>query len=98
MFQCYLLQFVRELAVLGQLYADDIQAYLHCLSSNATSAVRAMSRTLDALGMWMSSNRLCLNSAKTKFIWLGTWQQLAKLDLATLAAEFPSYTFSATVR
>jgi len=87
-----------EHAVLGQLYADDIQAYLHCLSSNATSAVRAMSRTLDALGMWMSSNRLRLNSAKTKFIWLGTRQQLAKLDLATLAAEFPSYTFSATVR
>src|SRR5688572_24205599 len=70
-------------------------------SSSATSAVPAMSRTLDALGMWMSSNRLVrlrLNSAKTKFIWLGTRQQLAKLDLATIAAEFPCYTFSATAR
>src|SRR6218665_3456012 len=35
--------------VLGQLYADDILAYLHCLASNAMAAVRAM--TL-AKGAW----------------------------------------------
>src|SRR5678816_1555243 len=46
----------------------------------------------------MSSNRLRLNPAKTKFIWLGNRKQLAKLDLAALATEFPSYAISTTVR
>src|SRR6218665_1188321 len=45
-------------SVLGHLYADDIQAYLHCPASNATSAVLAISKTLDVLETWMSSNRL----------------------------------------
>src|SRR5678815_6174745 len=63
-------------AVLGQLYADDVQAYKHCLSSNAISAVRDMSGTLAALDAWMSSNRLRLHLVKTKFIWLGNRRQL----------------------
>src|SRR6218665_3799739 len=31
-----------------------------------------MNRTMEALGSWMSSNRLRLNPLKTQFIWLGT--------------------------
>lgn len=46
----------------------------------------------------MSSNRLRLNSAKTQFIWLGTRQQLAKLDMPALATAFPLFTFSSVVR
>ena len=53
---------------------------------------------MGALKAWMSSNRLRLNSAKTQFIWLGTRQQLAKLDMAALAAAFPLFTFSSVVR
>src|SRR6218665_3057164 len=37
----------------------------------------------------MSSNRLSLNPSKTQLIWLGTRQQLLKLDFALLAAQFP---------
>ena len=85
-------------AVLSQSYADDVQAYLHCLASDAAPTVRAMSRALDVLGAWMSSNRLRLNPSKTQFIWLGTRQQLAKIDLAALATEFPQFAFSTTVR
>src|SRR6218665_501341 len=75
-------------SVLGHLYADDIQAYIHCPASNATSAVLAISKTLDVLETWMSTNRLMLNPSKTQFIWFGTWQQLAKLDLSPIAADF----------
>ena len=46
----------------------------------------------------MSSNRLRLNSLKTQFIWLGTRQQLAKLDMAALATAFPHFVFSSVVR
>ena len=53
-----------------------------------------MSRTMEALGSWMSSNRLRLNSHKTQFIWLETRQQLAKLDMAVLTSAFFQFTFS----
>src|SRR6218665_1285097 len=55
----------------------------------------ALSQQLET---WMSSNRLRLNPAKTKFMWFGTRQQLAKLNRDDLANKFPSYTFSATAR
>jgi len=54
-----------------------------------------MSIAMEVLGTRMSSNRLHLNSLKTKFIWLGT--QLAKLDMATLTADFPHFIFSSVV-
>src|SRR6218665_2986833 len=64
--------------VLSQLYADDTQAYLHCPSTSAMGAARTMHQAMGALADWMSSNRLRLNAQKTKFIWLGNRQQLAK--------------------
>src|SRR6218665_278679 len=85
-------------AMLGQLYADDVQAYQHCPASDALVTVSAMSRTMEALGSWMSSNCLRLNPHKTQFIWLGTRQQLAKLDMVALTSAFPHFTFSSTVR
>src|SRR6218665_1148984 len=45
----------------------------------------------------MSSNRLRLNPQKTKFISLGTRQQLAELNLDALSAEFPTMSFSQVV-
>src|SRR6218665_3244975 len=57
-----------------------------------------MHRAMGALADWMSSNRLRLNTQKTKFIWLGTRQQLAKLNLDALLAEFPTMSFSQLVR
>jgi len=86
-------------AVLGQLYADDIQAYLHCLAFNAMAAVGAMTLARGALVAWMSSNRLRHNPSRTQHIWLGTRQQLAQLDLAAIAANFPhAIAFSVSAR
>jgi len=79
-------------------YADDVQSYSHCSPSEAAHAVRSMSQAADTLNAWMSSNRLRLNSLKTQYIWLGTRQQLDKLNLESLAAEFPSIKFSTSVR
>src|SRR5688572_16376932 len=71
-------------SVLNQSYAGDLQAFLHCPASAAITEARAMNRAMEALEAWMSSNRLRLNSSKTQFIWLGTRQQLAKIDLEAL--------------
>jgi len=78
-----------DCALLGQLYAGDVQAYLHCLASDALAAIQAMTLATGALVAWMSSNRLRLNQSKAQYIWLGTRQQLAKLDLAAMAVSFP---------
>ena len=64
-------------ALLGQQYADDVQAYLHCLASDAMAAIQAMTLATGALVAWMSSNRLGLNPSKTQYIWLGTVHTLA---------------------
>lgn len=48
-----------------------------------------MSYALGVLETWISANRLRLKSSKPIFIWLGIRQQLAKQDLAAIAADFP---------
>ena len=55
-------------AMLGQLYADDVLTYEHCLASEALVTLNVMNRTMEALGSWMLSNRLRLNPLKTQFI------------------------------
>lgn len=84
--------------LLHQLYADDVQAYIHCHASDAVASVRLMCQAIDALSLWMASNRLLLNPAKTQFIWLGSRRQLVGIDLHLLAQTFPDITFSLTVR
>src|SRR6218665_3910718 len=79
-------------------YADYVQAYKHCLASQAHSAIRFVSHAADTLNAWMSSNRLLLNSQKSQYIWFGTRQQLDKLDLAALSLEVPTCVFSTSVR
>ena len=84
--------------LLHQLYADDVQAYVHCHAADAISSVSLMSHAIDALSSWMASNRLLLNPSKTQFIWLGTRRQLASIDLHLLTETFPHISFSLTVR
>ena len=82
--------------VAGHLYADDSQALVHGPSSSQLTLV--LVNFSSDLALWMSSNRLCLNSAKTKLIWFGTRQQLAKLDIPFLSVTFPSLNFVSSVR
>ena len=76
----------------GHLYADDIQAFLHCPSINQLALVSSIDDLTRELHSWMSTNRLCLNSAKTRLIWFGTRQQSLKLDFPLLTNRFPSFT------
>jgi len=57
-----------------------------------------MSLTIETLQAWMSSNRLRLNPSKTQLIWLGTRQQLAKVDLVSITSKYPHLAFSSSVR
>src|SRR6218665_3044677 len=53
---------------------------------------------IETLQAWISSNRLRPNPTKTQFIWFGTHQQLAKIDLGFLVIKYPHFTFSSSVR
>src|ERR1043165_459292 len=82
----------------GHLFADDVQAFVHGPPVNQLVLSQFIESLSSDLHCWMSSNRLCLNSAKTQFIWFGTRQQLLKLDFTILAQRFPLFTFSTAVR
>src|SRR6218665_1067304 len=67
--------------------------YLHCLASSATTDVllQRAKHDMGVLETWMTTNYLRLNPSKTQFIWLGTLQQLAKLDLSAIAVDLRPY-------
>lgn len=62
-------------AVLNRYYTYDLQAYIHFLTDQVYAMVGTMSRAMETLQAWM------FNSASTQLIWLGTPQQLSKLDI-----------------
>lgn len=89
----FIISLLSSCSLLSYSYAHDVQSYSHCLASKVRLAILAISRATDLLNEWMSSNR----PQKTQYIWLGTCQQLDKLDLVSLSLEFPSLLFSTSV-
>ena len=67
------------------IYADDTQLYDFCSSSEAEALAIRVNTAIEAVSSWMSSNRLCLNLDKTKYLWFGTRQQLGKRDTVALS-------------
>ena len=58
-------------------YADDLQLYDLCLVCDTAQLSARLAHCIEAMGQWMSSNRLKLNASKTEFIWLGSTRRLA---------------------
>ena len=73
-----------SLGVGAHSYADDSQLYLHCLATDQSTAALRLAECIVRVEGWMKSNRLKLNSDKTQFLWLGSGQQLAKIDTKTM--------------
>src|ERR1043165_10279755 len=96
---CGCLPLLASQGLLHQLFADDVQAYIHTHSADAVATVSHMCLTMDVLSSWMASNRLLLNPSKTQLIWLGGQDtQLQGIDFSHLTLLFPHITFSVTVR
>ena len=62
-------------------YADDIQLYVTCFAADAPAAVARLLACIEVINRWLGSNKLKMNPDKTQLIWLGTWQQLAKIAI-----------------
>ena len=61
-------------------YTDDGQLYIYDKASAANNLISVVTGCIAEIDEWMSSNRLKLNADKTQFIWLGTRQQLEKVE------------------
>jgi hypothetical protein len=53
-------------------YADDTQIYGSCPPSDTPNLQEQMSACIDDVALWMRSNRLQLNTAKTEVLWCAT--------------------------
>ncbi len=60
-------------------FADDNQLYLHCRTEEVQLASASLEHCVEAIGCWMSANRLKLNKDKTELIWIGTKTNLQRL-------------------
>lgn len=65
-------------------YADDTQLYFHDKAETCETRLPHFSKCINEIDKWMTSNRLKMNADKTDFIWLGTRQQLAKVQGRTV--------------
>ena len=64
------------------LYADDTQIYGFCCPTAAAQLQQQVSACIDDVAVWMQSNRLQLNTAKTEVLWCASsrrWYQLPRL-------------------
>lgn len=63
------------------LYADDLQLYISFIPCNVNTAVNKLNQDLDGLVDWCGSNGLVLNPVKTKYLVLGSKNQICKILL-----------------
>ena len=92
-----LLDIIKKEDMKAQSYADDTQVYLSTEASNARTAVRRFVSCTEKIESWMSCNRLKMNAEKTQVIWIGSRQQLAKVDIEELQLLSANVHFSTTV-
>ena len=79
-----LISLVENSGLLPHLYADDTQVYGSCRPSAIAAFSVKLSQCLDDVAMWMSSNRLQLNSDKTEVLWCATGRRQHQLPTEAL--------------
>ena len=66
-------------------FADDIYIYGSCPTNSTTALVANISACMETLQQWLTSNRLVLNTSKTKFMWCATTQRLRSVSQSPLS-------------
>ena len=66
-------------------------------AADAGTAVERFVSCTERIESWMSSNRLKMNAEKMQVIWIGSRQQLAKIDIKEFQLLSANILFSTTV-
>ena len=74
-----------SLGLSSHFYADDSQLYTWGHPSSDGLQKRRMELGVERIAEWMRSNRLCLNSEKTEFLWCATSRRCPHLDTRELS-------------
>ena len=79
-------------------YADDCQLYISAPVDEALTTTARLSHCVTDVARWLSASRLRLNPAKTALIWLGSRQQVEKIDVHEVMVLSTSVTTVDTTR
>jgi hypothetical protein len=79
-----LLDLIAQCGFTAHSYADDTQVYIGTPAANAATAAQRFTECVDRISRWTACNRLKLNADKTQVVWVGTRQQLAKVEVSEL--------------
>jgi len=84
----------------GPVYANDTQVYISTPAGDAEPAVRRLTACLVDIEAWLKASRLRLNPTKTQVIlmWLGSPQQLAKVNVSEVPLASAHINVSETAR
>ena len=78
--------------------AGCVLVYMECTPlADAAAAAGRVVACIEHVNGWMGSNRLKMNPDKTQLIWIGTRQQLAKIDISSLTLLSAAVPLSSTV-
>jgi len=89
---------VKQHSVSMHQYARDCQFYLCTLVSQAAAAVTKLYECLTDIHDWLSRIRLRLNPSKMQAMWLGSGQQLDKIDIREISIMLTRVSVEHTVR
>ncbi|XP_058024855.1 uncharacterized protein LOC131191095 [Ahaetulla prasina] len=79
-------EIIRGFGVNCQLYADDTQLYIST-PNHPNEAVDVMTRCLEAVRVWMGTNRLRLNPSKMEWLWMPASRHSHFTPLLTVRGE-----------
>lgn len=69
------------------IYADDLQVYTRVVPTEVDTCVLRINRDLDSIAQWAKRNCLTLNPLKSKYMFLGSKQQISKLSRADISLQ-----------
>ena len=93
-----ILDIIDRNGLLGHMYADDTQSYLHFNSNEVALALTRVQACFTELQCWMNSNKLVLNASKTEIIIFGSQHQLTKITVTSIALGEVNVPISNSVR
>ena len=73
-------------------YADNSQLYFSSKPSSSNSqreAIKVIEKCIAEVHIWMVSHRLLINDMKTEFLIIGSYQQLSKVSIESIAVGIP---------